>query len=426
MNALVTTTPNHSLQTAEGFSVLGARAMKIPIGGKIRAGIMVLTGAAKQHPRAQSIYDTGVNAGESFDKIKKALIDQCKFDKSPLTPRNVPYFTVRRSDFAMPECADRLMELYGEERAEGFHLYRFPVIFPVDSLAAVMPHGLNAFTANERVYWSEYGPDGTRFCKTHEKVAIDPRSKRAHRTFGGRLAILRPDNGGVCVPDSCPQYQGRKCNLTGSLLFYVPGIPGSAAIELPTTSFYGMQQARQALEMVGFMRGGRFSGTINGKPIFYITKKLTEVSMIDPETGLSKRVNQWLVNLEADIDMTQVLLAADSRPALELDEDPRILEQDDTDGEYEPVNTAALLIEAPADSPELAAVKQLRVQVKDALIALSIETSLFAPYAADKWGANWGTTHDALQKALNELNQAADDLVPYKQKLELFDSEFPF
>src|SRR5699024_6285332 len=157
--------------------------------------------------------------------------------KSPLTPRNVPYFTVRRSDFAMPEVADRIMERYSEDRGEGPRLYRFPVLFPVDSWQAILPHRLQTYTRSGLKYWSKYGRDGERYCMTHGEVSVDKRSRRAHRPFGGRPVVLKPDNGGVCNPDKCPEYQSGQCNLTGSLLFVIPGIPGTSAVRLPTNSF---------------------------------------------------------------------------------------------------------------------------------------------------------------------------------------------
>lgn len=307
-------TTTHAASTSldalgEGMSILGQRQATIPVGGKIRSGIKVLTRAAAGNELAQDIYARGVAAGASFDVIEKRLIAECKFDRSPLTPRNVPYFTVRRSDFSMPEVADMIMDKYGESRDgdDGVkHLYRFPVIFPMDSWAAVMPHALRAYSRAGLLYWSEYGADGTRYCKTRGEVKVDPSAKRAVRVFGGRPVMLRAENDGRCEPERCPQYQRRECNFSGQILFFIPGIPGSSAISLATNSIYSMQQARQTLEMVSFLRGGRISGTHNGKPIFYITKKREEVSMLDPETGQAKRVMQWLINLEADIAMDRV------------------------------------------------------------------------------------------------------------------------
>ena len=317
MNSITTQqAKTYSLEAlGEGISILGQRQATIPVGGKIRSGIKVLTRAAAEVEKARDIYAKGIAAGVPFSAIEKRLIDECKFERSPLTPRNVPYFTVRRGDFSMPEVADLILDRYGEVREgdDGMHLYRFPVIFPMDSWAAVMPHALRAYSRAGLMYWSEYGADGTRYCKTRADVPVDTNAKRAVRVFGGRPVVLRPDNGGLCEPERCPQYQQRVCNFSGALLFFIPGIPGSSAISLATNSIYSMQQARQTLEMVAFLRGGRISGTQDGKPIFYVTKKLEEVSMLDPETGQPKKAKQWLIKLEADIAMDRVFVEAEDQ-----------------------------------------------------------------------------------------------------------------
>ncbi|MFN8893156.1 MAG: hypothetical protein ACK5Y8_05230, partial [Betaproteobacteria bacterium] len=105
---------------------------RLATGGKIRAGIKVLTRRAAEVPRAQAIYDQGLNQGQSFDQIERALAEACPELKSPLVPRNVPWFTVRAQDFPNPELATQILDLHGEDRGEGRRLYRFPVVFPTD------------------------------------------------------------------------------------------------------------------------------------------------------------------------------------------------------------------------------------------------------------------------------------------------------
>lgn len=322
-------TSMHALAQAKP-TVLGEAQARIPIGGRIRSGIKVLIGKYRDlktvdnKTSAQEIYDRGVKAGAEFDLIDKTIISKCFKDKPPyttLTPRNVPYFTVRPGDFTSPGAAALLMEKYATDGEQGRQLYRFPVIFPMDNWQAVMPHDFACYTAGERRFWSEYGPDGQRFCMTHAELPIETvmikgkQVKQPHRPAGGRQTIRRPDNEGLCNPDLCPQYQARECGLTGRLIFYVPGLPGTSAIELPTRSFYSLSQIRQTLEMVAFITGGKISGTFNGEPVFWLTKRQQEVSMIDPATGKAKRVNQFLIALESTIDMTRMFQAAEG-PAL--------------------------------------------------------------------------------------------------------------
>ena len=54
-------------------TVLGQGPARIPTGGKIRAGIKVLTAKAAAHPDACAIYERGMVAGDSFVQIEQAL-----------------------------------------------------------------------------------------------------------------------------------------------------------------------------------------------------------------------------------------------------------------------------------------------------------------------------------------------------------------
>ena len=82
----------------------GAGPTRIATGGKIRAGIKVLTKKAAENPQAKEIYDQGVGDGHSFEQIEKLLSAALPNLKTPLVPKNVPWFTVRatscRSSFA--------------------------------------------------------------------------------------------------------------------------------------------------------------------------------------------------------------------------------------------------------------------------------------------------------------------------------------
>lgn len=400
-----------------GGSVLGETQARIPIGGKIRAGIKVLTSTASRHAKAGDIYRTGVLAGKTWDQIEKALKEACGFDKSPLTPRNVPYFTARRADFAVPEMADRIMDLYGEDRGDGLRLYRFPVVLPLETWLGNMPHGLKSFTKSEMAYWSDYGPDGNRYCYTRGKTEQDDRSRRARRVFGGRPVVLRADNEGRCDPNGCADYQAGKCKLSGGLVFYMPGIPGSSAIQMPTTSFYSLSQWRQQMETVGFIRG-RLSGLgPDGRPVFWMVKRETEVSMIDPETGAPKRVKQWLVHLEADIDMSRVF-AQDAAPALSAPEAAALLEHgaDETD-----------ITPQAQEEEAVSAIKRLRAEVYQALQTLGIAPNQFDRSARQSWGDGWGTDLAALQSAKEELLRAGDNLPTYLARLKAdFENVVPF
>jgi hypothetical protein len=190
-------------------TLLGQGPVRIPAGGKIRAGIKVLTKKAAEHPKAKEIYERGVAANHSFETIARAISEAVPELKSPLLPKNVPWFTVRPDDFPNPEIATEIVTAYGEDRGDGTkRLYRFPVVFPADMWQAVMPHELIAWGASEKKFWSEYTPDSrVRYCKCYAPVPMDPTGKRAIRIFGGRKTTLRQENGGLCDPELCPEYQ---------------------------------------------------------------------------------------------------------------------------------------------------------------------------------------------------------------------------
>ena len=292
-------------------TLLGQGTVRIPAGGKIRAGIKVLTKKAAEHPKAKEIYERGVAANHSFEAIERAISEAVPELKTPLIPKNVPWFTVRPDDFPNPEIAREILTAYGEDRGDGTkRLYRFPVVFPADMWQAVMPHELVAWGANEKKFWSEYAPDGrVRYCKCYAPVPMDDTGKRAIRIFGGRKTTLRQENGGLCDPELCREYQNRQCNLSGRFIFFIPGIKSIGAFELHTNSFYAMNAAIQKFETIAFMRGGRISGFLDGKRTsFFITKKLKEVPHID-EAGRAVRVAHWIIELEAPIDVTALLRA---------------------------------------------------------------------------------------------------------------------
>ena len=331
-----------------GDSVLGQLQPRIPTGGRIRAGIMVLTKAAAENQRAFDMYRAGVDAGTPFNKLAYQIKEACNLQRSPLTPKNVPYFTVRPSDFKVPGNAAAIMDLYGEERTEdegNRHLYRFPVIFPLDNWQGNMPHQFSCYSANERKYWSEYDDTGGRYCMMHApaKFTGEGQKRQAVRTAGGRRTMMRLDNDGICSPDDCPEYQSRACMLTGRFLFYIPGIPGSSAVELPTRSFYALQNARQQMEMMAYITGGRISGTHNGKALFFISKKNETISMIDPKTGKAKRVSQWIITLEAAVEMSQIFEHQEAAQALGAGREAATAlgyasDPDDISGEFDVVN----------------------------------------------------------------------------------------
>lgn len=396
-------------------TVLGQRNVRIPTAGKIRAGIKVLTRKANENAQARAIYDEGLEAGRSFDDIERAILGKIPDQQHPLVPKNVPYFTVRPSDFPNPETARQIMELYGQDRGDGVRrLYRFPVVFPADVWQAVMPHDLVAWGAGEKKYWSEYAPDGrTRVCKCYAPVVSDRGARKPVRVFGGRKTQLRPENGGMCDPENCREYQERKCNLSGRFIFYIPGIRSCDAFELPTNSLYSMTRAIEKFEALAFLRGGRISGFLDAKRTpFFLSKVEREVPHLD-EQGRAVRTKVWLIELEAPIDVTALLNVGEVEIVQEAEFAAMTLEAPPVDrpSSYEPGQTDrhepaqdASRQQAPPSAGAASATDDGSAQAVEPILvvvdAFSMDRDRFEAYALKKWGAGWKRNVGGRQRVL--------------------------
>lgn len=396
-------------------TILGRGPVRFPTAGKIRAGIKVLTKKAAQHDRAQSIYDKGVGDGLSFDEIERAITEAVPGLDKPLAPRNVPWFTVREADFANGELARQIMEAYGEDRGEGRHLYRFPAVFPSDHWQSVMPHELAAWGASDKRYWSQYSSDGrVRHCMRFAPVPVDETGRRTIRIFGGRKVTPRDANEGVCEPEVCAEYQLRECNLTGRFVFFLPGIRAVSAFELPTNSFYAMSSAIRTFQAVAFLRGGRLAGFLDRQRTpFLFRKKLMEVLRID-ERGQAVRTPQWIIELEAPVDVAALLR-----------------EHDDAEAALVQAAGSVGVLEGPAPkSPVDEAVcmnmpcsaADMRPPHLQQVLALAqsfgIESDQFLAYADGRWGVGWRVSAHGRARVWDELDRHRNDAVGYRDKID--------
>jgi len=409
-------------------TVLGQGAARISTGGKIRAGTKALTRKAADNPRARAIYEQGLAAGQTFDEIEQALAAALPQLKSPLVPKNVPWFTVRGQDFAIPEIAQQILDAHGADRGEGRRLYRFPVVFPSDYWQVVMPHELAAWGASEKRFWSEYSPDGrVRYCKTHAPVPYDEQAKRVIRVFGGRKTMEREANGGLCNPEVCPEYQQRQCNLSGRFLFFIPGIRSISAFELHTGSFYAMNAAIQKFETVGFLRGGRISGFLDRQRTpFYLSKRLIEVAHID-EQGRPARVPQWIIELEAPVDVTALLRDRDEEETVLVQAQlaNRVLGGQYDEGGFagQPMREDRKQTTSPVqvDEAPAAPMRDGRPTLDDLLSqvqAIGIESARYEAYADRRWGRGWKINPHGRRRAWDELARYGNDPAGYRDKID--------
>ena len=405
------------------LTLLGQREPRIPTAGKIRAGIKVLTKKAASNPRVKAMYDDGVANNATFEAIERRIIEAFPGIDTPLVPKNVAWFTVRPNDFPNPVIAEQILTLYGEDRGDGVQrLYRFPVMFPADRWQAVMPHELACWSRSEKRYWSEYGADGhTRYCKMHAPARIDAQTHKVLRTFGGRAHQLRPENDGRCDPELCPEFQNRLCNLNGRFIFYIPGIKSLDAFELQTNSFYALSRAIERFETIAFLRGGRLAGFLDRHHTpFFLTKKLREVSHIDLKTGQPVRSAHWIIELEAPVDVSALLIENERDDTIKMAEEavrtlngqtgPRTnpatqaiadhqAESDDTHVFDMPVDSSPM--PACEDPPERPVADTAPVYALVAEYRIPVER--FDTYADRSWGAGWRRNVRGCARVLAEL-----------------------
>ena len=285
-----------------------APSQRLPVAGVIRAGIKVLTQAAAKVDGARAIYERGVAAGASFDDIAKELGKLPGIPKTPLTPKNVPYFTARPGDFRNPAHAKQLLDLYGEQR-DGDpvrRLYGFPIVLPSEDMDLMFPEGFEAWSASELMRWSRPNPE-TGFLDCMRR---DPLPPKAGRRFGGRPVVVDR----VCDPNDCPLFASGKCKHQGELYFWVPGVASAELFKISFTSVYAPLQIAPTLDLV---RGGlgRVSGLYNGEPMFRVQKEHQRVASVNPDTGQPEKQAQWIITMSATIDMLSVL-RRQQQPAL--------------------------------------------------------------------------------------------------------------
>lgn len=292
---------------AELTTLLGPK-FKFPRAGVIRSGIMVPKSTCSADD--SKLYDALVAEGRSWDEIETKL-DRDKDRKTKLIPKNVDYFSVFPGDCVSQENARKLHSLYGDKDGK---LRSFPVVFPVNEWWNILPHSLRCYGNNGLKYKSDFRlvkdrngevVDASRVC-TFPVDAVPGK-----KVFGGRTWGERP-----CDPEICSEYQASDCAFGGAIQFYIPGISGVGLWMLPTTSWYSLVDIKSSLELVSRITGNRITGTFGGKPIFRIRKVREEISRIDTKTGKAIKTSQWLIKLEADVDMTELAAACEPGKAI--------------------------------------------------------------------------------------------------------------
>lgn len=392
------------------FATLASAPRKsLSVGGKIRGGIMVLTATAKKNPKAVEIYENGVKAGLRFRDIGYAIEKNAGL-KNALVPKNMPYFFVRGGDFHDPSVADKILELYADKK-DG-KLYRFPVVFVSDNPSQVMPEGLAVWTGSEKKYWQEVDIHGVAHCKTR----VMPKTEGGAvpiRLYRGRDIINRPENGGLCKPLECREYQSRACNNDGALVFHIKGVSSVRPFVIPTKSFYSRQDISDVLTKVANIKG-TVTGQVHNGGYFWLSKKTREVTQVID--GKAVKSMQHLISLDADVDVGQMVIDHQNltlvanraaNAAAILSGLPQTLPADTTDDEAVALSEDVAL-QASADaisasqspeaqqaatltSEELAAnaIANAMQSLATALRATNIPSTVFTKEARLRWGDEW-------------------------------------
>jgi hypothetical protein len=369
---------------------------RFPTAGKIRPGIKILTQKAAALTGARDIYDAMLAKNASFDEIEKALKAKIKGCPAyPLTPRNAETFRVLPGDFTTPEMADAIMAQHADEDGK---LRAFPVVFPSDDIDLIFREGFEAWKWSELVFWSEPDPQtGVLMCKRRQEAGQD-RTRR--RRWGGRpVETVRS-----CDPNACDVFDNGDCKHNATLYFYVPGCSGVGLIEMSFTSVYASMGITEVLETVRAGLG-RIKGTINGQPIFWISKSAKEVARMDWERGKASRTKQWIINIEArGLDMPAILAAQEGAIALPAPQSdainpPALTHQPEADQAGDDETHHSVVAEQQSGP----SVHDLRKGANELIRALGVDVEMFAQFMAKAHGAEWGRQEEPLQEAIEVL-----------------------
>jgi len=304
--------------------------LNFPRSGVIRPGVMILKKSCSADDSKK--YESLVEKGASWDDIDKELGKDGN-GRSKLVPKNVDYFTVRAADCTNPENVEKIYKLYADEDGK---LRSFPVVFPVNEWWNIIPHSLRCFGTSGIKYRSDFKPlrneqgevvDVERICTY--PTAIEP----GKRVFGGRGWGERP-----CDPEACEAYQKGECSFGGSVQFLIPGIPGMGVWVLPTTSWYSLHGIKNSLHLLSNITGGRISGMM-GKPplgVFTLRKKKDNVSRIDPKDGKAVRAEQFIITLDADVDLTTIGMSHEGGKVIDMGKRAMSLIAGDAPSDTEP------------------------------------------------------------------------------------------
>jgi hypothetical protein len=209
-----------------------------------------------------------------------------------------------------------------------------------------------------------------------------------------------------------------------------------------------MSAAIQTFKTIAFIRGGQISGFLDREQTpFYLSKKLMEVSRID-EDGRAVRVSQWIIELEAPVDITTLLRASQgpteadglivdaavSAHILDPGLDPHDVTCDrpvhsngrndsDCPCTWDEASMPSgapsdLAPDAPTDSWATTTSPTLQ-QVLSRAESYGVASADFEVHATRQWGAGWKLNPQGRARAWKELERHRNDPAGYTDKLAI-------
>ncbi|MDR1227895.1 MAG: hypothetical protein LBK55_02580 [Azoarcus sp.] len=177
--------------------------------------------------------------------------------------------------------------------------------------------------------------------------------------------------------------------------------------------------AIQCFQAMGHLRGGRISGFLGREhETFFLTKVLREVAHID-DAGRAVRAPQWIIELEAPIDVTALLREGEDREAAiaQADFSARVLEGEAVVPEVSslaPDETAVPDVPAPSMQPGHPTLAQVMGRVG----ALGIDPERFGRYADECWGSGWKLNSHGRSRVWDEIERHRNDPEGYADKID--------
>lgn len=303
---------------------LAQRKQTFSVGAKIRVGTKAPTKATKESELAMGIY-ANVQAGKmSFREAEKLIADKAGI-RNPFFPRNTREFHAHPWDMGTggATTSERLLDLYGEmmEGDRQRKLYRFPIVFPEvgNDVSSIVEGGLSVQGggANMIRYWSEFDASGLQVCKHLPEVK---KSAMAQRQQGRpiRHPERKPVTRGPCVPESCNEYGMGMCRFNGTIRFYIPGLSGAGVFELHTGSTEAATDIYLRVTTALRAMGNTIRNyTPDGRPVFWLRKVRKSRGYFDEE-GNRKIGEQWVPELDMEIEMPKVIMIAQAKSAGQL------------------------------------------------------------------------------------------------------------